>query len=132
MKKLLKKVKINKTGLFLVVFLAFGSAVYAETFSYLTATVTIEFLGNAVGQGRSKALALQQYFESQRIRYRDVTSHTDNVGYIQEIIRRHTIRKGDIYYIEIYFPYIGETKIGVCEFASDTQYTYWFYTFVGN
>jgi hypothetical protein len=124
--------KIINVAVF-TVFLSISSALYAETFMYLgNISVTIEFLGNAVGQGRSQALNLQQFLESQRIRYQDVTSHTENVGYIQAIVRRHTIRKGDIYLISIYYPNLGETKMGVCEFVSDTQYTYWFYGFVGN
>jgi len=102
--------------------------VYAEeTFMIFNVPVTIDFLGNAVGQGPSHARAVVEFLESKRLRYEDVNFQTDNEMYINEIVRRHTIRKGDIYFIYAYYMYFGSSKIGICEFTSDTQYKYWFY-----
>ena len=123
---------LKKTALGITMFLMVAIILFAEeTFMIFNTPVTIEFLKNDPGKGRSCALNLQNYLEDNRIRYRDVNSQTENEMYIREIVRRHTIRRGDIYYISAYFSLFGETKIGVCEFTSDTQYTYWFYMYAG-
>ena len=123
----------KKFCLLLLAFLAIGSTVYAESFMLLGNSVYYEFLGNAVGQGRTNAIALQNVLESKRIRYEDVSvrQQQDNEMVIRAIVQRHTIRRGDIYYIGTYFSFLGSTKVGIVEFTSDTQYTYWFYYFQG-
>ena len=60
------------TKKFCLLFLAFltigGSTVYAESFMLFNTLVYYEFIGNAIGQGISKAIAVQNLLESRRIR----------------------------------------------------------------
>ena len=125
-----EKIMANKYCLLLLVFLVIGSAVYAESFMLLGNSVYYEFIGNAVGQGGTKAIALQNLLESERRRYENANAESNEI-YIKEIVRRHTIRKGDIYFISVPFARLGLTIVGIVEFTSDTQYTYWFYRFQG-
>jgi hypothetical protein len=123
---------VKKIVFGIMVFLVIAVTVFAgETFMIFNTPVTVEFLKNAPGQGHSYALYLRNAMESERIRYKDDSSNTENTAYIVEIVRRHTIRRGDIYLIGAYFSLFDLTKVGVCEFTSDAQYTYWFYTYTG-
>jgi len=123
---------IKKICLLFLAFLAIGSTVYAESFTLFNTPVYYEFIGNAIGQGLSKAIAIQNLLESRRIRYENANAQESNEMYIRAIVQRHTIRRGDIYLIVIYYSLFGSTKIGIVEFTSDTQYTYWFYYFQGS
>ena len=124
----------KKFCLWFLVFLAIGSAVFAESFLFLGNEVYFDFIGNDPGTGRSRASNLQNFLESKRIRYENVSvrQQEDNELPIRAIVQRHTIRRGDIYLIVIYYSLFGSTKIGIVEFTSDTQYTYWFYYFQGS
>ena len=119
--------------IFCLIFLTIGFEVYAESFMFLGNVIDYELLGNAVGQGRTYAIVLQNVLENKRIRYEDVSvrQQQGNEMFIRAIVQRHTIRRGDIYYIGTYFSRLGSTKVGIVEFTSDTQYTYWFYYFQG-
>jgi len=121
----------KKFCLLLLAFLAIGSAIYAESFMLLGAHIYYEFIVNATGQGRDRAIALQNALESRRIRYENANAQESNEMYIRAIVQRHTIRRGDIYFISVYYSILGSTEIGIVEFTSDTQYTYWFYRFQG-
>jgi hypothetical protein len=131
MKRLKEQRMTKKFCLLFLAFLAIGSTVYAESFMLFNTPVNYEFIGNAIGQGRSKAIAVQNLLESRRIRYENANAQEDNEMYIRAIVQRHIIRRGDIYLIVIYFSLFGTSKVGIVEFTSDTQYTYWFYYFQG-
>ena len=83
--------------LLLASFLAIGSAVYAESFMLLNTQVYIGLMEDAGGQ--TYARNLRNLLESKRIRYVDANSQQDNEMYIRAIVQRHTIRKGDTYFV---------------------------------